>query len=432
MRTLDAPPAASIPAPAPVPEAARVPRARLDAIDLVRGLVMVLMLLDHTREFVHEGALAYEPTDLSRASAALFLTRWVTHFCAPLFVFLAGSAAYFQRARGKAVPELRRFLVKRGLWLVLLELTVVRMTMLFDGDLRLLAVLQVIFAIGVSMIALAALVGLPTRVVGAIGVGIVATHNLLDRVHVPAWAGPESPVPSAGAKLFMLLHQPGPFPIAGWPSPIVVVVYPVLAWIGVIAAGYAFGAVYDLAPEVRRRTLFRLGAAMCALFLVLRATELYGDPLGWQLHHPRGPLFAALSFIDTQKYPPSLLYLLMTLGPGVLLLGALDGRLGAAEAARAPARWIVTFGRVPMFYYLLQWPTAHLIAIAPSAAAGKATWVYFVNPITFATTPPPATYGFPLWVVYAAWAVGVLLLYPACRWYAAYKATHRAWWLSYL
>jgi uncharacterized membrane protein len=394
---------------------------------------MVIMLLDHTRDFVHEHAFAFDPLDAARTTVPLFFTRWITHFCAPIFVFLAGASVYFQRARGKTPAELRRFLVTRGLWLVLLELTVVRVGAFFDVDYRFLGVLQVIFAIGVSMLALAALVSLPTRVVGAVGVAIVALHNVLDRFSVAGWNGPESPVPSAGAKLFMLLHQQGPFPIAGWPSPVVFVLYPVLAWIGVMAAGYAFGAAYDLPSERRRRLLLRLGLTLCALFVALRLADVYGDPLGWQAAHPRGAVYSALTFLNTQKYPPSLLFLLMTLGPGILLLGALEGRLDGAGARRAPARWLITFGRVPMFYYLLQWPTARLGGLLLSLAAGKATWIYFVNPMAvFMAGGPPKDFGFPLWVVYALWITGVVLLYPLCRWYARVKATKPRPWMSYL
>ena len=327
----------------------------------------------------------------------------------------------------------RRLLVTRGLWLLLLEVTVVRVVAFFDLDYRQLgAVPQVIFATGVSMVALAAVLSLPTRVIGGVGVAIVALHDLLDRVRVAPWAGPGSPVPDVGDKLFMLLHQPGPFPIAGWPSPLVFVFYPVLAWIGVLLAGYGFGALYDREPAARRRTLLRLGAALVAAFVVLRALEVYGDPLGWQLHHPRGAVYSALSFIRTQKYPPSLLYVLMTLGPGILLLGALEGRLDGGAARRAPARWLVTFGRVPLFYYVLQWLWAHGAGLLLSVAAGKPTWIYFTTPMTIGPDGPPANFGFPLWVVYLCWLAGLVVLYPLCRWFAAVKARRTDWWLSYL
>jgi uncharacterized membrane protein len=425
---------AGVPAGAPTTGTltARPARARLDSVDLLRGLVMVIMLLDHTRDLVHEGSFAYDPLDLQRTTVALFLTRWITHFCAPVFVFLAGAGAYFQRRRGKPLGELRHFLWTRGLWLMFLEITVVRAGMIWNVDFRMLAWLQVIFALGVSMVCLAALVGLPTRVVGAIGVAIVALHNTLDGVRVPTWNGPDSPVPSVAAKLWMLLHQGGPFPIAGWPSPIVIAFYPLLAWVGVMAAGYAFGGVYDLEPAARRRTLLRLGLGLTAAFVVLRALDIYGDPLGWHLRQPRGAVFTVLSFLNTQKYPPSLLFALMTLGPSITLLGMLDGRLDSAAARRAPARWLVTFGRVPLFYYVLQWPTAHAAGFLLTLAAGKPTWPYFANQLDLFIRGGPKEFGFPLWVVYLCWIAGVVLLYQLCRWYAGVKARRNDWWLSYL
>jgi uncharacterized membrane protein len=421
--------------PAARPEASPAPRAepaRQDGIDLLRGLVMVLMLLDHTRDFVHVDAFAYDPTDLSRASPALFLTRWVTHFCAPVFVFLAGTGAYLQRARGTPLPALRRFLVTRGLWLVLLELTLVRFGGFFDADFRFLGLLQVIWVLGVSMIALAALVGLPVRAVAAFGIAMVALHNLADGVRVPEWTGPESPVPSVAAKLWLTLHQGGPFPVAGWPSPVVMVLYPLVPWVGVMAAGYAFGRVYELPPARRVAVIRRLGLALTTLFVALRLTEVYGDPLGWQLHHPRGAVFSALSFLNTQKYPPSLLFLLMTLGPALVLLAAVERRGALAE--RRATRWVVTFGRVPLFYYLLQWPTAHLAGLLLALAAGRSTSQFFLNPMMLTLAGgPPEDQGWPLWVVYVAWLAGLLLLYPLCRWYAGVKARRRDLaWLRYL
>src|SRR5215207_3107053 len=207
---------------------------RVDSIDLLRGIVMVIMMLDHTRDFVHNAALQFDPTDLSRTNVALFVTRWITHFCAPTFVFLAGTSAYLQFARGKSKSELSRFLVTRGLWLILLEVTIVRIGISFSFDYRFLGFLQVIWVIGVSMIVLAALIHLPLKVVAAFGLVMIAVHNLFDEFRVESWSGPTSPVPGVGAKLWMLLHQQfEAFPIVSFPSPVVVVVYPLIPWIGV-------------------------------------------------------------------------------------------------------------------------------------------------------------------------------------------------------
>src|SRR6266850_1245165 len=232
-------------------------RGRIDSIDLLRGIVMVIMMLDHTRDFIHRDAmLGFDPTDLSRTNVLLFLTRWITHFCAPTFVFLAGTGAYLQFVRGKSKKALSRFLLTRGLWLIVLEFTWVRICVTFNVDYRFLGAMQVIWVIGVSMIVLAALIHLPLRVVAAFGIAMIALHNLLDRFQVAGWQGPGSPVPQLGAKLWILLHPPFTiFPILSFPSPIVVVVYPLIPWIGVMAVGYAFGALYQMDAQRRRRWL---------------------------------------------------------------------------------------------------------------------------------------------------------------------------------
>jgi uncharacterized membrane protein len=244
------------------PEHFNPKRTRIDSIDLLRGIVMVIMMLDHTRDFVHRDVLqGFDPTDLSRTNVMLFFTRWITHFCAPMFVFLAGTGAYLQFIRGKSKRDLSRFLITRGLWLILLEFTVVRISVFFNVDYRFLGVMQVIWVIGVSMILLAALIHLPLRVVAGFGIGMIALHNLLDRYKVQGgWQGPDSPVPSYWAKLYFILHQPfEAFPVVGSPSPVVFVIYPLIPWVGVMAAGYAFGALYRLDAPRRRLILLVMG-----------------------------------------------------------------------------------------------------------------------------------------------------------------------------
>ncbi len=373
-------------------------RPRLDAVDWLRGLVMALMALDHARDFF-SGARV-DPLDVANTTTALFFTRWVTHFCAPVFVLLAGAGARLSRR-----PDLPRFLLTRGLWLVLLELTVVRFSWLFNLDYS-FAVGQVIWAIGWSMVALAALVRLPTGVVAAIGLGIIGTHNLLD--------GREP----AGA-LWSILHTGRPIVLP--PGVTFVPFYPVLAWIGVIAAGYGLGAVLTRPPESRQRWLAAMGVALIAGFVVLRAADLYGDPHPWV---PQAtPLRTLLSFLNTTKYPPSLLYLMMTLGPALLVLVLAERGLAAAVPA------LVTFGRVPLFYYLLHLPLIHGLAVLAALVVGRNAAVLFSNTFLFAR---PEGYGFDLGVVYAVTATVLLLLYPACRWFAGVKARRRDVWLSYL
>jgi uncharacterized membrane protein len=405
---------------------------RIDSIDLLRGIVMVVMMLDHTRDFVHNALFQFDPLDPTRTNFALYLTRWITHFCAPVFVFLAGTGAYLQYIRGKSKGELSHFLITRGFWLILLEVTLVRFGVTFNFDIRMLAFLQVIWVIGFSMIVLAGLIHLPLKVVTAFGVTMIAGHNLLDGYRVESWAGPNSPVPGVGAKLWMILHQPfEAFPVAGFPSPIVFVIYPLIPWVGVMALGYAFGWLYQKDADRRRRLLLILGGIAVGLFVVLRALDVYGDPQPWA--QQKNIVFTALSFLNTAKYPPSLIFLLMTLGPSLLLLAYFEsGKPALTHTLMGRVRaFFVTFGRVPLFFYLLQWPIAHVISILLHLAFGKSVAWLFQTPLDW-FAGPPSNMGFNLAVVYLAWIAGVLLLYPLCKWFAGVKKRRRAWWLSYL
>jgi uncharacterized membrane protein len=410
------------------PEPDKPARQRIDSIDLLRGIVMVIMMLDHTRDFVHSGAFQFDPTDLKQTTVAVFFTRWITHYCAPIFVFLAGTGAYLQFARGKSKSSLSKFLITRGLWLIVLELTVVRFGVFFNFDYKFFGFLQVIWVIGVSMIILAALIHLPLKVVGAFGVLMIFLHNLLDKIQVAGWNGEGSPIPSIWAKLWFVLHQPfSPFPILPVLSPVVVVIYNLIPWVGVMAAGYAFGSVYKLEPARRRRLLVGLGAIATALFFAVRAINIYGDPARWSPQ--TNVVFTFLSFLNTTKYPPSLLFLLMTLGPAMIALALFESGTNVLGPLRKP---LVIFGRVPLFFYLLQWYTAHLLAIALGWFAGQPVAFQWESPVDKFTHPPPAGIGFRLWVVYLCWLGGVLLIYPLCKWFAGVKARRRDWWLSYL
>jgi uncharacterized membrane protein len=413
-------------------------RRRIDSIDLLRGIVMVIMMLDHTRDFIHRDVmLGWDPTDLSKTNVILFFTRWITHFCAPVFVFLAGTGMYLQFIRGKSKGALSRFLVTRGLWLIVLEFTWIRICVTFNVDYRFLGMMQVIWVIGVSMIIMAALIHLPLRLVGAFGILMIASHNLLDGIHFQGWQGAESAVPSYGAKLFMLLHQAfEAFPVVWWPSPVVVVIYPLIPWVGVMAAGYAFGAVYQWDVQRRRQLLVRIGSAMIVLFIVLRAINHYADPSHWSRQN--SIVFTILSFLNTTKYPPSLAYLLMTLGPALVALAWFESDNNSHRSLSQPRGFVsrlrgalVTFGRVPLFFYLLQWPTAHFISVILHWATGKPVAWMFRSAVD-AFSPPPPGVGFNLLVVYLSWIAGVLLLYPLCKWFAGVKARRRDWWISYL
>lgn len=410
-------------------------RARIDSIDLLRGIVMVVMMLDHTRDFAHVDFLeGRDPTDLTRTNVILFFTRWITHFCAPAFVFLAGTGIYLQHTRGKSKGELSRFLVTRGLWLIFLEFTVVRTSVFFSLDYRFLGFMQVIWVIGASMIILAALIHLPLWIVGAFGTVLVMAHNWFDRFHVQGWQGPQSAVPGIGDKLLILLHQPfEAFPVFGFPSPVVFLVYPLVPWVGVMALGYVFGRVYQWDALRRRRLLLLLGGGTTVLFIILRLVNRYGDPEPWSSQSRA--IYTVLSFLNVTKYPPSLLFLLMTLGPALLALAWFEGT-APSGARNGPGllsslrNALITFGRVPLFFYLLQWPLAHLIALVAHAITGKPIGWMFSSPIDFVRAPPGS--GFSLYVVYLCWIIGVLLLYPLCKWFAGVKQRRRDWWLSYL
>ena len=376
---------------------------------------MVIMALDHTRDFFSKD-LAFDPTDLGRTFPALFLTRWITHYCAPVFIFLAGTGAFLSTGRGKSRGELSRFLLTRGLWLVLLELTWVRcLGWQFNFDLH-FTFGAVIWAIGWSMVALAVLVFLPLRWVTAFGILMIASHNLFDSVKPESWG-------SLGW-LWKILHSGGMIlPAKGYRFS---AGYPLVPWIGVMAAGYGFGSLLLREPVERRRWLFGLGATLTLLFILLRAINIYGDPRPWS--GQKNSLFTLFSFMNCHKYPPSLLYLLMTLGPALLVLAALDrGMIGWLKP-------LLVFGRVPLFYYLLHLPLIHGLAVLASYwAYGRADW-WFANPPEGPDAPilRPADYGYGLPVVYLVWIGVVLVLYPVCRWFAGVKRRRRDPWLSYL
>jgi uncharacterized membrane protein len=405
--------------------AAPAVRSRLGSIDLLRGLVMIVMVLDHTRDFVHAGGLTSDPTNLANTTPMLFMTRWVTHYCAPIFVFLAGVGAYLQHSRGMTRRDLSRFLLTRGLWLIVLEATVIRITTWFNVDYSYLMTLQVIWTLGVSMIVLAALIYLPLRVIAVFGLAMIVLHNAFDGIRVMSWQGPGSPAPSVVAKLWILMHQPAEFfPVLGDGSPVVFVVYPLVPWIGVIAAGYVFGSIYTLDPARRRTLLLQLGLGLIATFVVIRATNLYGDPRPWSMQP--SVLFTMFSFVNTTKYPVSLLYLLMTIGPALLALAWFESR----TPSRAE-RIVTRVGRVPLFFYLWQWVLAHGLAIAVSAAAGKELdWYFMTPPAIFAAVPPTA--GFDLPIVYLCWATVLAVLIPLSLWFSRVKERNPAWWLKYL
>ncbi|HEX5819142.1 MAG TPA: heparan-alpha-glucosaminide N-acetyltransferase domain-containing protein [Gemmatimonadales bacterium] len=386
---------------APSVGAVAAPATRIASVDILRGIVMVVMALDHVRDYFTN--VRFAPEDLTQTNAALFLTRWITHFCAPTFVFLAGTGAFLSLGRGRDVKALSRFLWTRGLWLVVLEFTFVRSAWLFSVSPAAGFWVQVIWALGISMIVLAALVRLPLPWIAAFGIVMIAGHNLLDGVAV----SPTTPL----GWLWSVLHVQGPLIYEG--QPVLFVAYPVVPWIGVMAAGYAFGALLQRPEAERRRTLLRLGGAMTAAFVLIRLVNVYGDPQPWSVQ--KDAVTTVLSFLNTTKYPPSLDYLLMTLGPAIMSLVAFERWTGPV------ARFFSVFGRVPLFYYLAHVALAHLLAGLTALAMGFGSDVLTGN-VFFS---PTQGWGFGLGVVYLVWFVVILLLYLPCRWYADLKARRR-------
>lgn len=382
-------------------------RNRLASIDIVRGIIMILMALDHVRDFF--GIPGVSPTDVTSATAALFLTRWITNFCAPGFFLLMGTGAYLS-LRKRSRSELAYFLVTRGIWLILVEVVLMRcLGLQFNFDYH-VTMLTVLWALGWAMIALAALLALPTQWIGVVGLVMIAAHNLFDRV--------QSTNP-----LWRLIHAPGV--VLSMPGHVVFAAYPLIPWIGVTAVGFALGQVYGWPEERRKMWLTRVGTALVIGFLVLRAINRYGDPQPWSASSSLSRTL--LSFLNTSKYPPSLLFLLMTLGPILLLLRVFEN--GAPRLLRAAN----VFGRVPMFYYLLHIPLIHLLAVVVCYLRYGAVHWMFESPTLgdFPLTAPPG-WGLTLPETYCMWMFVVALLYPVCHWFAGLKRRSRAPWLSYL
>jgi uncharacterized membrane protein len=352
-------------------------------VDFLRGLAMVIMALDHCRDYF--SSVSFDPLDLTQTSPELFFTRWITHFCAPVFVFLAGTGAFLSGSRGKSTRQLSWFLLTRGFWLVILELTVIRLAWQFNVNFRIFHG-SVIWAIGWSMVALAVLVYLPKRFIAIFGIGMIVLHNAFDTVSAesfgPLWW------------VWRILHVPEAI-ILGERS-LFNPHYSLIPWIGVMACGFVFGQILLFETGRRRRTLLWLGLGLTGAFVIVRAVNVYGDPVVWS---PQTSwLFTFMSFINTEKYPASLLFLLMTLGPSIAALPFLErefGRLGKA---------VIVYGRVPLFYYIL-----HLYLIHALAAVAGVLQGFPLRRMLFGHWALPKKYGFGLPVVYASWVVVVLV-----------------------
>ncbi len=387
---------------------------RVAAIDVLRGIVVVLMAIDHVR--VYSGVPAGGP------DPGVFFTRWITHFVAPVFVFLAGTAAYLYGAKVGNKRQLARFLLTRGAFLLLLEMTVIRFSWTFNFDYGTYMLAGVIWVIGWSMTALAGLAFLPTKAVAAVGLVIIFGHNLIPALLAPARESLQS---SGLSWLFQLLYFGGGIQF-GQGGPTLAILYVLIPWVGVMAAGYAFGALYQLPPERRTRLLYQIGGAAVVLFIALRFTDVYGDPRPWRAENPGGAWPTARAFLNTAKYPASLSFLLMTLGPAILLLPLLE------RVSNSVTKVFEVFGRVPMFYYLLHIPLIHALACVVSLARTGSVnpWLFGNHPLW----PPdqPVGYRWSLGLLYLVTLIAVTILYFACRWYGRVKSTRPRAWMKYI
>jgi uncharacterized membrane protein len=396
-------------------------RTRINSIDILRGLVMVIMALDHVRDFFHKtvvvggASVATNPTDLTTTTPDLFFTRWITHFCAPIFVFLAGASAWMMSAK-RTKAELSIFLIKRGFWLVLVEVIIITLGWTFNPLFNFI-ILQVIWAIGISMILLGLVVNLPFKVILVLGLIIVFGHNLLDYPGISKGL--------QGSFLADLLYF-SRFSIYYFDSNhLMLIVYSFVPWWGLMMLGYCFGKFFMSFTDAakRRKTLLMMGFGLLVLFVILRLINNYGDPVPWSTQ-PRGSVFSFLSFINVNKYPPSLDFLCITIGGGLIMLSLLEG------AKNRVTDFFRVYGRVPMFYYILHFYIIHLFVVIVFYASGYPNSQIVSTKSPFLFRPPD--FGFPLYGVYAVWIIVVLILYPLCKKYDRYKSTHQQWWLSYV
>ncbi|WP_127131566.1 DUF1624 domain-containing protein [Pseudoflavitalea rhizosphaerae] len=380
-------------------------RSRIMSIDLLRGVIIVIMAIDHVRDFFTN--VRFDPTDLTQTTPGLFFTRWITHFCAPVFMFLAGTGAFlFGLKRSKA--ELSKFLLSRGLFLVLIEFTISHFALHFNFRYDLILAM-VIWALGMCMIFLSLMVKLPLKAILIISLLLIVGHNALDGIS-PASLG------SAGW-LWNILHVPGFFPLGANHG--LVIGYPLIPWVGVMGAGYVFGKYFQQDADQRRKIFIRLGLLLTVLFIIIRFINIYGDPQRWSTQS--SSLYTFLSFLNTTKYPPSLGFLLMTLGPAIFALGLM-------ERAKGPLTdFFLVYGKVPMFFFLTHFYLIHLMALITGVMQGydASAFLNFVNSF-------PKDFGFGLGGVYAYWATVVLLLYFPCKWYGRLKAASRNPLLSYI
>jgi uncharacterized membrane protein len=387
---------------------------RIESLDILRGLVMVIMALDHVRDYFYFGSFFNDPTDLETTTPILFFTRFITHFCAPIFVFLAGTSAFLYGSKNSK-PELAKFLFTRGIWLIVLEIVLNNLIWTFDFGYS-MHILQVIWAIGLSMVVLSGLIYLPYKAILVIAAILVVGHNLLDGIVVQGNSFKDI--------IWYILHQTNG--IALGPNKMIVFRYPIIPWIGLMAFGYCFGKLYqkDFDQALRKKWLLGLGFGITLLFFVVRGINVYGDLVPWSFQ--KNAVYTFLSFLNVTKYPPSLSYLLVTTGPTFILLYVLEDKKSSLT------NFFLVFGRVPLLFYFLHVLVIHALALAGLALL-SGNWKDMIITAEGFINAKLINYGYPLWITYLIWIAVILLLYPVCKKYMVYKATNKEkWWLSYL
>ncbi|MFD1314640.1 DUF1624 domain-containing protein [Namhaeicola litoreus] len=387
---------------------------RIESLDILRGLVMVIMALDHVRDYFYYGSFFNDPTDLETTTPVLFFTRFITHFCAPIFVFLAGTSAFLYGSK-RSKPELAKFLFTRGIWLIILEIVLNNLIWTFDFGYS-IQILQVIWAIGLSMVVLSGLIYLPYKAILVIATILVVGHNLLDGIVVQG--------NSFRDIIWYILHQTHRIVLG--PNKMIVFRYPIIPWIGLMAFGYCFGKLYlrDFDQTLRKKWLLGLGFGLTLLFFIVRGINVYGDLLPWSVQ--KNTIYTFLSFLNVAKYPPSLSYLLVTTGPTFILLYLLEDKKSSLT------HFFLVFGRVPLLFYFLHVLVIHALAMIGLTIFGG-NWKDMILTLDVFANAKLIHYGYPLWVTYLIWIGVILLLYPICKKYMIYKATNKEkWWLSYL
>lgn len=385
-------------------------KPRISSIDMMRGIVMVIMALDHVRDFFHADASIFDPTDMTKTHPILFYTRWITHFCAPTFVFLSGVSARLGLQR-KTKKELSWYLFTRGAWLIIIEQTIFRFGFSFSLQYDLLIFL-VLWAIGGSMIILAVLVYFQPRIVLVIGLILILGHNAFDGIRLAPG--------DAGYGVWAFVMQ------SGFVPPAMVVPYALIPWLGILLAGYGAGTLFtqDFESVQRRKILFNTGLSAIVLFIVFRTINIYGDLVPWAVQ--KNTMFTIMSFMNTTKYPVTLLFTLMTLGPMLIILSWLE------KSSNKPLERISVFGRVPLFYYILHFILIHTAALALYLMISGTPFSQLNFSLTQTLGGIPRGFGYTLEWTFVAWFGTVLIMYPLCVWYDRYKSTHKSWWLSYL